>query len=186
MQSSVHCSTIYKSQGKEMIETSINRGMDKEDVVYVYNGIFTSVQFNSFQSLSRVWLCDPMNHSMPGLAVHHQLPEFTQTHVHRIGDAIQPSHLLLFPSPPAPNPSSIRVFSNESTLRMRWPKYWSFSPASVLKTLTPLGWTGCISLQSKGLSRVFSNTTVEKNQFFSAQLSSQSNSHIHTWPLEKP
>ena len=68
-----------------------------------------------------------MNHSMPGLSVHHQLQEFTQTHVHQVGDAIQPSHpcrpLLLMPSifP------SIRVFSNESALRMRWPKYWSFS-----------------------------------------------------------
>src|SRR5574337_830437 len=68
-----------------------------------------------------------MNHSTPGLPVHHQLPEFTQTHVHCVGDAIQPSHPPLIPSPPAPNPSSIRVFSNESTLRMRWPKYWSFS-----------------------------------------------------------
>ena len=72
-------------------------------------------------------LCDPMNRSTPGLHVHHQLPEFTQTHVHRVSDAIQPSHPLLSPSPPAPNPSSIRVFSNESTLLMRWPKYWSFS-----------------------------------------------------------
>ena len=68
-------------------------------------------------------LCDPMNRSTPGLPV----PEFTQTHVHRVGDAIQPSHPLSPPSPPAPNPFSIRVFSNESTLRMRWPKYWSFS-----------------------------------------------------------
>ena len=68
-----------------------------------------------------------MNHSTPGLPVHHQLPEFTQTHVHRVSDAIQPSHLcrplLLLP----PIPPSIRVFSNESTLHMRWPKYWSFS-----------------------------------------------------------
>ena len=68
-----------------------------------------------------------MNHSMPGLPVHHQLPEFTQSHVHQVSDEIQPSHpllslLLLLPIPP-----SIRVFSNESTLRMRWPKYWSFS-----------------------------------------------------------
>ena len=68
-----------------------------------------------------------MNCSMPGLPVHHQLPEFTQTHVHRIGDAIQPSYPLLSPSPPAPIPPSIRVFPNESTLHMRWPKYWSFS-----------------------------------------------------------
>ena len=68
-----------------------------------------------------------MNWSTPGLPVHHQLPEFTQTHVHQVGDVIQPSHLcrplLLLP----PIPPSIRVFSNESTLRIRWPKYWSFS-----------------------------------------------------------
>ena len=68
-----------------------------------------------------------MNRSMPGLPVHHQLPEFTQTQVHRVRDAIQPSHPQLSPSSPASIPPSIRVFSNESTLRMRWPKYWSFS-----------------------------------------------------------
>ena len=67
-----------------------------------------------------------MNYSTPGLPVHHQLPEFTQTHVHRVSDAIQPSHPLSSPSPP-PIPPSIRVFSNESILLMRWPKYWSFS-----------------------------------------------------------
>ena len=67
-----------------------------------------------------------MNSSTPGLPVH-QLPEFTQTHVHQINDAIQPSHPLLSPSPPAPTPPSIRVFSNESALHMRGPKYWSFS-----------------------------------------------------------
>ena len=95
-------------------------------------------------------------------------------------------HLLLPPIPP-----SIRVFSNESTLRMRWPEYWSFSfsisPSNEHpQDWSPLGWTGWISLQSKGLSRVFSNTTIQKHQFFGAQLSSQSNSHIHTWPWEKP
>ena len=69
-----------------------------------------------------------MNCSTPCLPVHHQLLEFTQTHVHRVGNAIQPSHPLSSPLPPAPNPSQHhRVFSNESTLRMRWPKYWSFS-----------------------------------------------------------
>ena len=68
-----------------------------------------------------------MNRSMPGLPVHGQLPEFTQIRVHRVSDAIQPSHPLSSPSPPDPNTSSIRVFSNQSTLRMRWPKYWNFS-----------------------------------------------------------
>ena len=87
---------------------------------------FSSVQFSPVAQLCST-LCDPMNRSTPGLPVHRQLLEFTQAHVHRVGDAIQPSHplsslLLLTPIPP-----SIRVFSNESNLRMRWPKYWSFS-----------------------------------------------------------
>ena len=102
------------------------------------------------------------------------------------------SHLILchplFLLPPIP--PRVRVFSNESTLRKRWPKYWSFSfsisPSKEHPGLSPSEWTGWISWQSKGLSRVFSNTTVQKHQFFGAQLSSQSNSHIHTWPLEKP
>ena len=72
-------------------------------------------------------LCDPINHSTPGLPVHHQLLEFTQTHVHLVGDAIQPSHPLSSPLLLLSIPPSIRVFSNESTLHMRWPKYWSFS-----------------------------------------------------------
>ena len=71
-------------------------------------------------------LCDPMDCSTPGFPVRHQLPELAQTHVHRVGDAIQPSHPLS-PSPPAFNLSSIKVFSNESVLHIRWPKYWSFS-----------------------------------------------------------
>ena len=101
--------------------------------------------------------------------------------------------LLLLP----PIPPSIRVFSNKSTLRVRWPKYWSFSlsisPSNEHPGLVSfrmdwslLGWTGWTSLQSKGLARVFSSTTVQKHQFFGAQLSSESNSHIHTKPLEKP
>ena len=94
--------------------------------------------------------------------------------------------LLLLP----PIPPSIRVFSNELTLRMRWPKFGVSASISVLPMNTqdwsPLGWTGWISLQSKGLSRVISSTTVQKHQFVSSQLSSQSNSHIHTWPLGKP
>ena len=82
------------------------------------------VQFSSV-SQSCPTLCNPMNCSTPGLPVHHQLPEFTQTHVHQVGDAIHPSHPLSSPSPPVPNPSQHQSFSNESTLRMRWPKYCS-------------------------------------------------------------
>ena len=82
----------------------------------------SNVQSVSSVAQSCPTLCDPMNHSMPGLPVHHQLPEFTQTHVHQVSDAIQPSHPLSSPTPP-----SIRVFSNKSTLCIRWPKYWSFS-----------------------------------------------------------
>ena len=70
-----------------------------------------SVQFSSIQSLSSVQLCDPMSRSTPGLPVHHQLQEFTQTHVHQVGDAIQPSHPLSSPSPPAPNPSQYQGLS---------------------------------------------------------------------------
>ena len=93
-------------------------------------------------------LCDPMNCSMPGLPVHHQLPEFTQTHIH--WSVMPSSHLilchplLLLP----PIPPSIRVFSNESILRMRLPKYWSFSFSIIPSKEIP----GLISLQSKGLS----------------------------------
>ena len=82
------------------------------------------VQFSSVAQLCPT-ICDPMDCSMPGLPVHHQLTELTQTHhIHRVSDAIQPSHPLLFPSSIFP---SIRVFSNESVLHIRWPKYWSFS-----------------------------------------------------------
>ena len=91
--------------------------------------------------------------------------------------------LLLLP----PIPPSIRVFSNESAVRMRWPKYWSFSFSISPSNEHP----GLISfrmdwVESKGLWRVFSNTTIQNHQFFGTQLSSQSNSHIHTWLLEKP
>ena len=88
--------------------------------------LLSSVQFSSVVQ-SCPTLCNPMNCSTPGLPVHHQLPEFTQTHAHRVGDAIQASHPLssLFLLPPIP--PSIRVFSNESTLHIRWPKYGSFS-----------------------------------------------------------
>ena len=142
-----------------------------------------SVQF-SLVAQSCPTLCDPMNRSTPGLPVHHQILKFTQTRVHRVSDAIQPSHPRSSPYSPAPIPPSIRVFSNELTLCMRWPKYWSFSfgiiPSKEIPELISfrMDWLDLLAVQ--GLSRVFSNTTVQKHQFFSAQPSSQSNSHIHT------
>ena len=93
-------------------------------------------------------------------------------------ESVMPSNHLIICRPLLLLPSifpSIRVFSNESVLHIRWPKYWSFgfsiSPSNEYSGLIPLGWTGWISLQSKGLSRVFSNTTVQKHQFFGTQLS---------------
>ena len=129
-------------------------------------------------------LCNPMNHSTPGLSVHHQLLEFTQTHVHQVRDAIQPSHPLSSPSPPAPNPSQHQslfqwVNSSHEVAKVLVSALASFLPKKS-QGWSPSEWTGWISFQSKGLSRVFSNTTVQKHQFFGAQPSSQSNSHIHT------
>ena len=149
-----------------------------------------SVQFSSVQSLSRVRLL-----VTPWITAHQASLSITNSQSLlkpvSIESVMPPSHLilccplLLLP----PIPPSIRVFANESTLCMRWPKYWSFSFSISPSNEHPglicrMDWLD--PLQSKGLSRVFSNTTVQKHQFFGAQLSSQSNSHIHTWPLEKP
>ena len=135
-------------------------------------------------------LCNPMNDSMPAsLSITNS---WSPPKPMSIESVMSSNHLILC-CPLLLLPSifpSIRGFSNESALHIRWPEYWSFSfsisPSMNSQDWSPLGWTGWISLQSKGLSRVFSNTTVQKHQFFGAQLSSQSNSHIHTWPLEKP
>ena len=147
--------------------------------------MFSSVQFISVTQ-SCPTLCGPMNCSMPGLPVHHQLL-VTQTHVHRVSDAIQPSHPLSSPSPPVPNSSQHEGLFQWANSSHEVAKLLGVS-ASVLPVNTqdwsPLGWTGWISLQTKGLSRVFSNTTVQKHQFFGTQLSSQSNSHIHTVELK--
>ena len=104
----------------------INGNFPSNELSRMYKNLHSFSQFSSVAQ-SCPTLCDPMNPSTPGLPVHHQLPKFTQTHVHQVGDAIQPSHPLLSPSPPAPIPPSIRVFSNESTLRIKWTKCWSFS-----------------------------------------------------------
>ena len=145
-----------------------------------------SVRFSSVAQ-SCLTLCDPMNRSTPGLPVHHQLPEFTQTHVYWVSDAIQPSAVVPFSSCPQSLPAS-ESFPMSQLFTWGGQSIAVSASASVLPMNTqdwsPLEWTGCISLQSKGLSRVFSNTTVQTHQFFGAQLSSQSNFHIHTWPLE--
>ena len=125
------------------------------------------------QSLTCVWLCDPMDCSTPGSSVFHCLPEFTQTCVHQVDDAT--NHLILCGLPlllPSIFPS-IRIFSNESALCIRWPKYWNFrlniSPSNEHPGFISLRMDWWISLQSKGLSRLFSSTSVRKPQFFSAQ-----------------
>ena len=143
-----------------------------------------SVQFSSVTQ-SCLILCDPMDCSTTALPVHHQLPDLAQTHVQHVSDAIQPSHSLLSPSPPAFNLSQHQGL-------FQWISFFASDGQNIgvsastlvlpmnIQDWFPLGWTGWISLQSKGLSRVFSNTTVQKHQLFSAQPSSQSNSHIHT------
>ena len=147
-----------------------------------------SVEFSSVAQLFPN-LCHPMDCSTPGFPVHHQCPELAQTHVHWIGDAfhhpILCCPLLLLPSVFP----SIRVLFQQVISLHVFPKYWSFSfsisTSNEFQNWFPLGLTGLI-LESKGLSRVFSNTTLQKHQFFGSQLALWSNSHIHTWLLGKP
>ena len=147
--------------------------------------------FSSVQSLSRVQLF-----ATPWTAARQASLSITNSRsslkLMSIKSVMPSSHLilcrLLLLLPPIP--PIIRVFSNESTLRIRWPKYWSFSFSINPSSEHPgpisfrMYWLDLLAVL--GLSRVFSNTTIQKHQFFSAQLSSQSNSHIHTWPQEKP
>ena len=149
-----------------------------------------SIQFSSVAQSCPI-LCNPMDHSTSGLPIHHQLLDFTQTHVHWVSDAIQPSHLLSFPfsshlqSFPASGSFPMSQLFASGGQSIGTSASTSVLPMNI-QGWSPLGWTGWISLQSKGLSRVFSNITVQKHQFFNTQLFLQSNSHIHTWPLEKP
>ena len=155
----------------------------------MYYKHLSSVQFSSVAHLCPT-LWDPMDCSTPGLSVHHQLPEFTQIHVHWVGDDIQLSHPLLSPSPTAFSLSQHQgIFQWVSSSHQVVKVVAVLASTSILpvnlQDWFPLKWTGWISVQSKGLSRVF-NTTVKKHQFFSTQLSLYANSHIHTWLLEKP
>ena len=134
------------------------------------------IQF-SLVTKSGLTLCDPMNCSTPGLPVHHQLQEFTQIHVNWVSDAIQStisssvvpfsSHLQSFPASGSFPMSQLFASGGQSI------GVWALTSVLPMNTQDwfPLGWTGWISLQSKGLSRVFSNTTVQNHPFFSAQLS---------------
>ena len=147
----------------------------------------SSVQFISVAQ-SCPTLCDPMNRSTPGLPVHHQLPESTQTHVH--SDAIQPSHPLSSPSPPALNPS-IRNFSNESALCIRWPKCWRFSfnisPSNEYPGLISfrMDWLDLLAVQGtlKSLLQHHSpkSSILRHSAFFIVQFS-----HPYVTTLEKP
>ena len=138
---------------------------------YVYN-----LQFSSVQLLNHVWLF-----VTPWIAARQaslSITNFRSSLKLIFIESVMPSSHLILCRPPlllTPIPPSIRIFSNKSTLYMRWPKYWSFSfsisPSMNTQDWSPLGWIGWISLQSKGLSRVFSNITVQKHQFFSAKLS---------------
>ena len=149
--------------------------------IYHFLKYFLIISMFSSITQSCPTLCNPMNHSTPGLPVHHQLPDSLK--LMSIESVMTSSHLvlchplLLLP----PIPPSIRVFSNMSALPMRWPKYWTFSCIIILSKEIP----GLISFRMDWLDllavpRVFSNTTVQKHQFFGAQLSLWSNSHIHT------
>ena len=150
--------------------------VNKAEVDLLWNSLaFSVIQLAHFSSVTQscLTLCDPMNHSTPGLPVHHQLPEFTQTHVHQVSDAIQSSHPLLSPSPPDPNPS-LQVFSNESALHIRWPKYWSFSfnispsnenPGLIFR----MDWLDLLTVQ--GTLKSLLQHHRSKHQFFGTQLS---------------
>ena len=166
-----------------------------------FNGAFSGICLTQFSSVpqSCQTLCDPMDWSTPGFPVYQWLLELIQTHVHRVSDAIQPSHPLSTPSPPAFNLSQHQgLFQGVSSshqvakvleFQLQHQSFrWIFRTDFLYNWLLwfPLGLTGWISWQSKGLSRVFSNTTGQKHQFFSTQLSLWSSSHIHTWLLEKP
>ena len=157
-------------------EVSFQMGPPSLKIIASSWGYLLAVQFSSVTHLCPSF-CDPMDCNTPGFPVHHQLPELAQTHVHRVGNATQSSHPVLSPSLPTSGSFQMsQFFTSGSALVLPMNIQFWF----------PLGWTGLIFFQSKGLSRVFSNTTVQKHPFFSAQLSLWSNCHIHVWLLEKP
>ena len=149
---------------------------------------FSSVHSFQFSSLSHVRLCDSMDCTTPGFLIHHQLLELAQTHAHQVSDAILPSSVIPFSSclPSFPASWSFLMSQFFTSVGQTIGVSASASVPMNFKDWFPLGLVGLISLQSKGLWRVFSNTTVWKYQFFGTQLSLWSSYHIHTWLLEKP
>ena len=149
-----------------------------------YSSSYYSVEFSSVAQ-SCPTLCNPMDCNMPGFPVLHQLLEFAHTHDHRVDDAVQPSHPLSSPSPPAFSLSSIRVFSNESVLCIRWPKYWSFhfsiSPSNEYSGLISLrmDWLDLLAVQGTLKRRLQQHSSkasvLQRSAFFIVQLS-----HTHT------
>ena len=192
----VQLSHLYMTTGKPIVTLTIQTIVGQVislhfSTLFRFVIVSLPVQFSSLQSLSCVRLF-----ATPWIAAHQASLSITNSRsspkLMCIESVMPSSHLilcrplLLLP----PNPPSIRVFSMSQLFTWGGQRIGISASASVFpmntQDWTPLGWTGWISLQSKGLSTVFSNTTVQKHQFFSAQLSSQSNSQIHTWALEKP
>ena len=154
-------------------------------------GAFSSFQFSSVAQLCPT-LCDPMDCSMPGLPVHHQLPEFTQTHIHQVSDAIQPSHPLSSPSPLAPNPSqhqslfqwvtSLHQVAKVLEFQLQHQSFqWLFRTDFLYHWLV---WCPCSPKDSQESSPSPQFKSI--NSLFSNQFSLELDSHIHTWLLEKP
>ena len=176
----VFCFFYLSSCPSQFIEKSVNTTYVINQVSMLLESIMET-QFSSVQSLSHVQLLViTARQASLSITNSRSLPKLMST------ESVMPSNHLILCCPLVlllPIPPSTRVFSKESALCSRWPKYWSFSfnisPSNEYSGLI-FGCTDWISLQSKGLSRVFSNTTVQKHQFFGAQLSSKSNSHIHT------
>ena len=173
------------SHNSEMFTTTSLCSLTKNSFPHYFFLLFSSVQLLSLvQLFATPWIAA----RQASLSINSR----SSLRLTSIESVMPSSHLIL--GPPLlllpPIPPSIRVFSNESTLRIRWPSTGVSALASFLpkksQGWSPSEWTGWISLQSKRLSRVFSNTTIQKHQFFGTQLSSQSNTHTHTWPLEKP
>ena len=170
----------------EATSMPINRWMDKENMVHIYNGIFSSVQsLSCVRFFATPWIAV----GQAALSIMNSQSLLKLMSIKSVMPSTISTSVIPFSSCPKSLPASLS-FPMSQLFTRGGQSIGVSASTSVLPVNTqdwsPLGWTGWISLQSKGLSTVFPNTTVQKHQFFRAQLSSQSNSHIHTWPLEKP